>query len=454
MSGIFRAYDIRGRYPDELNESMAKKIGAAFVKFLHAKRIVVGRDMRLSSPALSKFFIDGAIGSGCHVVDIGMVTTPMLYYAIGVGNFEGGAMITASHLPADINGFKLCREKAIPLSGDDGLPIIERMVQEWVSDRHIESTADSLKQEVIIDKYIGYLASFVHNTQPLRIVVDAGNGMAGEEIVRLFRKFPQWQLISMYMNPDGSFPHHQANPLIISTTKDLQASVLKEKANIGAAFDGDADRCGFIDERGQRIPEDLVTALIAQSILLKQPGETILYDLRSSRSVPEIITKLGGKAVRCRVGHSFIKAQMRSENAIFAGELSGHYYFRDMGFTDNAVFAMLQMLNLLALKQIPLSELIKPLKKYFKTGEINIKVRDKDKIFTLLLNNYKDARFDRLDGLTIEYDSWWFNLRASNTELLIRLNLEASDFKTLEEKKKEIFNIINTADPGMIIADS
>jgi phosphomannomutase len=251
------------------------------------------------------------------------------------------------------------------------------------------------------------------------------------------------------MEPDGGFPHHIANPLLVSATRDLQAMVIREKADIGVAFDGDADRCGFIDEKGERIPEDLITALIAEFLLTKEPGATILYDLRSSRVVPETITRLGGRAVRTRVGHAFIKARMREINALFAGELSGHYYHRDMGFTDNAIFTMIQMLNLLTLKRQPLSDLIHPLQKYYATGEINIRVKDADAIFSALEARYKDARKDHLDGLSIDYDSWWFNLRASNTEPLIRLNLEANDAATRAEKKKEILETIGKADPSM-----
>ena len=252
----------------------------------------------------------------------------------------------------------------------------------------------------------------------------------------------------MYMEPDGRFPHHVANPLIPKNTEDLRAMVRSEKADIGIAFDGDADRCGFIDEKGERIPEDLVTALIAQVYLARVPGATILYDLRSSRSVPEIITALGGRAIRTRVGHAFIKAAMREHDAVFAGELSGHFYFRDAGFTDNAIFAMIQMLNLLALKKSPVSALIAPLKKYSATGEINMEVKDGGAILTELEKQYADGRQDHLDGLSVDYDSWWFNLRASNTEPLIRLNLEAGSADEMESRKAEVLSIVRRVDPS------
>jgi phosphomannomutase len=449
MAGIFKAYDIRGSYPDELDEGMARKIGAAFVRLLNARRIVVGRDMRLSASALAKAFIEGATSSGAAVADVGMVTTPLLYYAIIDGRFDGGGMVTASHLPGGMNGLKLCREKAIPLSGDQGLPDLERLVHEKLPVRQGRAAGGPYEELDMLERYIERLSSFVHNPKPLKIVVDAGNGMAGPEVFALFKRFPLWTLLPLYMEPDGSFPHHIANPLLPSATRDLQVMVRQEKADIGVAFDGDADRCGLIDEKGERIPEDLVTTLIAEFLLTREPGATILYDLRSSRVVPEAITSLGGKAVRTRVGHAFIKATMREVNALFAGELSGHYYYRDMGFTDNALFTMIQMLNFLSLKSMPLSALIRPLQKYYATGEINIRVKDKEAVFAALEAKYKAARQDHLDGLSIDYDSWWFNLRASNTEPLMRLNLEAGDVTTREEKRKEILETIDMADPSM-----
>jgi phosphomannomutase len=451
MGGIFKAYDIRGAYPDELDEAMARKIGAAFIPLLNARRIVVGRDMRLSASALAKAFIEGAVSSGATVTDIGMTSTPLLYYAIIDGRFDGGAMVTASHLPGKMNGLKLCREEAIALSADRGLPELERLVQEGLPPEHGSAAKGSCQELDMLERYIARLRDFVHDPKALKIVLDAGNGMAGPEVFALFKRIPVWKLIPMYMEPDGRFPHHIANPLLVSATRDLQAMVIREKADIGMAFDGDADRCGFIDEKGERIPEDLVTALIAEFLLTKEPAATILYDLRSSRVVAETITRLGGQALRTRVGHSFIKAKMRETNALFAGELSGHYYYRDMGNTDNAIFTMIQMLNFLSLKQTPLSRLIRPLKKYYATGEINIRIQDTEAVFAALEARYKDARKDHLDGLSIEYDSWWFNLRASNTEPLIRLNLEAIDTTTREKKKKEILETIGRADPSMKI---
>ena len=449
MAGIFKAYDIRGAYPSELNEEIARRIGRSFVDLLKADRIVVGKDMRLSASSLAGAFIDGAMSAGADVADVGMTSTPQLYFAIIEGKFDGGVMVTASHLPGGINGFKLCREKAIPLSGDRGLPELKRLVNEGAagvgSGKGLYRTADFL------DAYIERLARSVHDPKPLKIVVDAGNGMAGPEVFRLFERVPVWNLIPMYMDPDGSFPHHIANPLLVSATKDLQLRVVSEKADLGVAFDGDADRCGFIDEKGERIPEDLVTGLIAEFFLSKHPGAGIVYDLRSSRAVPEAIAAHDGKALRSRVGHSFIKEIMRETGAVFGGELSGHYYYRDMGITDNALFTMIQVLNDLSTNEMPISVALGPLRKYSSTGEINLQVGDSRAIYAALETKYGDARMDHLDGLTVQFDAWWFNLRASNTEPLMRLNLEADEAALRDEKKEEVLGIIRQADPSAAV---
>jgi phosphomannomutase len=448
MPSIFKAYDIRGIYPAEVNEAIAFKIGAAFVELLGARTIVIGYDMRLSSPPLADAFAQGATAAGSQVMNVGMVTTPLLYFAIIDGSYDGGAMVTASHLPGASNGFKLCREKAIPLSGDAGLPSLEKMVAA-AGGRSSESGAGSCGHRSVLSTYLDQLKTFVHDPAPLKMVIDAGNGAIGPEVLPLTRQFPLWHVVPLYMEPDGRFPHHVANPLIPENTETLRAMVPKEGAHLGIAFDGDADRCGFVDERGEKIPEDLVTALIAQVYLAKEPGATILYDLRSSRSVPETIIRLGGTAVRTRVGHAFIKAAMRTYDAVFAGELSGHFYFRDTGFTDNALFAMIQMLNLLALKKTPLSALIAPLKKYSATGEINMEVSDKEGIYEALEGQYRDGAQDHLDGLSIDYATWWFNLRGSNTEPLMRLNLEASNRDEMESRKEEVIEVIRRKDPAM-----
>jgi len=300
----------------------------------------------------------------------------------------------------------------------------------------------------MLDSYIGKVAGFVRNPRPLTIVVDAGNGMAGPEVPRLFERVPAWRLVPMYFVPDGRFPHHRANPLDPETTRDLQERVVREGADFGAAFDGDADRCGFIDERGERVREDLVTGLIADYLLGEVPGATILYDLRSSRAVVEAIERAGGRAVRSRVGHAFIKARMREEGALFAGELSGHYYYRDMGFTDNGLVTMVMVANILAASGKTLSALMKPLDRYPTTGEINLRASDPERVFTALAARYRDADLDHLDGLTVGYPAWWFNIRSSHTEPVVRLNLEADTEGLMHEKAREVLGVIREADPG------
>ncbi|WP_292490082.1 phosphomannomutase/phosphoglucomutase [Methanoculleus sp. 10] len=445
MAGIFRAYDIRGRYPDELDEAEARRIGNAFVRLLSAERVVVGRDMRLSSGSLARAFAEGVIEAGADVADAGEVSTPLLNYAIIAGGFDGGAMVTASHLPGEMNGLKLARKDAVPLSGDRGLPRLEAMVGE----EPVARAPGSRRRVDMLDAYIGKVAGFVRNPRPLTIVVDAGNGMAGPEVPRLFERVPAWRLSPLYLEPDGRFPHHHANPLDPDTTRELQSRVVAEGADLGVAFDGDADRCGLIDERGERVREDLVTGLIADYLLGEVPGATILYDLRSSRAVVEAIERAGGRGVRSRVGHAFIKARMREENALFAGELSGHYYYRDMGFTDNGLVTMVMVANILAASGRPLSELIRPLDRYPSTGEVNLRVSDPEQVFAALAARYRDAGLDHLDGLTVGYPAWWFNIRRSHTEPVVRLNLEADTEGLMHEKAREVLGVIREADPGV-----
>ncbi len=447
MTGIFKAYDIRGSYPDELDDRMAERIGSAFARFLNGATIVIGRDIRLSSPGLAASFARGYTAAGGPVTDIGTTSTPQLYYAIIEGNFGGGAMITASHLPANMNGIKLCGKNAVPLSGDKGLPELERLAGE-----HQEipgSPAGSLSRADMMDSYIRRLSRAAQPEKELTVVVDAGDGMAGPEVGRFFPLVPGWQMIPLYLEPDGTFPHHGANPFIHGATTDLQNRVKETGADLGVAFDGDADRCCFVDDKGELVDPGHVMALLAGYFLQQAPGSTILYDLRSSRIVPETVERLGGHPVRSRVDHAFIKDLMRKEDAIFAGELSGHYYFRDMGFCDNGLFAMVQMANLLSAEDQPLSHLIRPLMKYHATGEINMTVGRQDGILAALESAYAGADVDHLDGLTVSYDSWWFNLRSSNTEPVIRLNLEARDDAERETRLATVLGIIRSADPSV-----
>ena len=451
MTGIFKAYDIRGQYPDELDETIAEKIGRAFARLMDRGTIAVGRDCRLSSPGLAEAFIRGFTGAGGSVTDFGMVSTPYLYYAIIKGRFDGGAMITASHLPKETNGIKLCRDNAIPLSGDSGLPALQQMVEEIRRQEPVVPRGAYRKGDRL-GSYLDMVAGSVDLARPLRIAIDAGDGMAGQEIQDLSSRVPGISIVTANLEPDGNFPHHGANPFVSEATRELEILVRSSGSDLGVAFDGDADRCIFVDEMGERIPADLVTALIATGLLAREPGAKILYDLRSSRVVAETISDHGGKAVRCRVGHAFIKEQMREENALFAGELSGHYYFRDTGFCDNGLFAMIQTLNILSRHDGPFSRLVAPLKKYSSTGEINIRISNSDAIFSALRAAFPGAKTDTLDGLTLEYPSWWFNLRASNTEPVIRLNLEAQDAASRDMRKKEVLGVIRNADPSMTIA--
>ncbi len=441
MAGIFKAYDIRGLYPDEINEESMHKIGFAFGRYLRKDRIVMGHDMRDSSPGLNIAFSEGAQASNVQVIDIGKATTPMLYAAIIDGDFDGGAMITASHLPAHYNGVKLCREKAIPLSGADGLPEVETLYH--AKDMRPEADAGARSSMNFLPRYLEKLLPFVETNEPFRIVIDAGNGMGGLDTPRLLKHLPHVDAVHMYFEPDGGFPHHVPNPVEPENTAELQKRVVAEKAGLGFAFDGDCDRCGFVDETGARVPADLVIAVLAEYFLKKTPGATILHDLRASRAVPERIRELGGNPVKTRVGHSFIKEKMREVDAVFAGELSGHYYFKEMGFIDSGILSMISMLNLLTAKGAPLSKLIDPLKKYARSGEINIHVRDSPQILRKLAVAYRDSRQEHLDGLSVEYPTWWFNLRESNTEPVVRLVMEADDETVLEREKSRVLEMID-----------
>ncbi len=447
---IFKAYDIRGEYPNELDEETVRRIGACFVPLLSAKNIAVGHDMRISSPKLATAFIEGAVSSGASVTDIGMVTTPHFYFEQIEGGFDAGAMITASHLPSEMNGLKLVRRDAVPLSSDQGLPELKQMTREATCPPAEQPPEKGkVREGRELDNYINRISGYVHEPVEMKIVVDGGNGAVGPELDLLFRRFPMWNVTTLCMEPDGRFPNHVANPLIPANTEDLQRKVTAIKADVGIAFDGDADRCGFVDENGDRIREDLVTALVAEFFIHQRPGSKILYDLRSSRAVPETISRLGGVPVRSRVGHSFIKDLMRREGAVFAGELSGHYYYRDMGYTDNALLTMVHMLNFLAYKGQTLSEVMEHLQIYSATGEINMTVSDPKAILSALEQRYRNAGQDWLDGLTISYNTWWFNLRLSNTEPLMRLNLEAENLMLMNSKQQEVLSIIRKSDPQM-----
>ena len=433
---IFKSYDIRGIYPSQINEELVEKIGKAFASYLSAKEIVVGYDMRTHSKSIFNALADGIISTGANVINIGLCSTPMIYFANGTLKADGSIMITASHNTGEWNGLKLCRDKAIPISGKTGIKDIEKIVcsSAWKTAK----IKGSIKICDVSEPYGKHVRNFSKLTRKLKVVVDFGNAMGSIEIKGIRDLF---EIIPLYEELDGSFPNHEANPIITETLYDLCRKVKETGADFGAAFDGDADRCGFVDNNGEIIPMDLFTALIAEDILRDGP-QTILYDLRSSRAVKESIEANGGKAVMCRVGHSFIKAQMRETHAAFAGELSGHYYFRENFTAESQALAFLKFANFICETGKTASELLAPLRKYYATGEINSEVNDVKNILNKIKQKYSDGKMLELDGLTVEYDDWWFNVRSSNTEPLLRLNLEASTKSDMEEKRNELLALI------------
>ncbi|HUW55714.1 MAG TPA: phosphomannomutase/phosphoglucomutase [Planctomycetota bacterium] len=430
MAGIFKAYDIRGIVPEELDRRTAYLVGRALGVFLGAGPLVVSRDMRLSGPEIAGALIEGITDSGRDVVDAGLLSTPANYFTIGHYGYPGGAQVTASHNPKQYNGFKMSREQAIPLSYETGIAEIERMVTE----NRFPPAARKGKvgQRDVQPDYTEHVLSFAHDIKPLKLVIDAGNGMAGKMLPPILGKLP-CEVVELYFEPDGTFPNHDANPLKDENLEELRRTVVKEQADLGIAFDGDADRVGFVDETGTVIPNDLAGALIARQVLSEETGATIIYDPRSSWAVKEEITAAGGTPHVERVGHAYMKATMRKLGAPFGLELSGHFYFRDNFCADSGVIAMIAVLNLLSRDGVSMSALIKPLKRYHSTGEINFEVQDKDAKIEEVSTKFSDGRQSRVDGVTVEYDNWWFNVRKSNTEPLLRLLLEG---RTLDQMKE------------------
>jgi phosphomannomutase len=434
---IFKAYDIRGIVPEELDAAMAERIARAFVEVVQARRIVVGRDMRRSSVEFAEAACRGAVRSGCEVVDIGMVSTPLCYFAVVHEEADGGLMVTASHNPARYNGFKCCGRQAAPMSGDDGI----RQIAERVEDPFPDRAGGKRVEKDLYAAYRDHIRRFVKPWRALKAVVDAGNGMGGVVVERVLDRLPL-KITPLYFEPDGSFPHHEANPLKLENLRDLQRQVLAEGADLGVAFDGDADRCAFVDERGAFIPCDRVTAFLAREILAQEGPGAVVYDLRSSWVVPEEIRKAGGTPVRERVGHSFIKGTMRRTQAHFGGELSGHYYFRRNAYCDSAVLAAVYLLNALGSDRRPLSELIAPLRRYHASGELNFRVPDPDAKIALLQERFADGERDDLDGITVNYPDWWFNVRKSNTEPILRLNLESRTEEGLRRARERLTSVL------------
>ncbi|KPJ63467.1 MAG: hypothetical protein AMS15_00165 [Planctomycetes bacterium DG_23] len=443
--GIFKAYDIRGIYvaratgPDELDEELARKIGRATAQFLGAKKMVVSRDMRLSSPSISEATIQGILEAGSDAVDIGLASTPGNYFATANYGFDGGLQITASHNPKEYNGFKVSGHEASPIGEETGLPEIERIATSGKFEPAAKKGSVS-KKDIAAD-YKKHILKFAEDIAPLKLVIDAANGMGGLEIPLIFDQLP-CQTIPLYFELDGTFPNHEANPLKYENLRDLRARVKEAKADLGVALDGDCDRCAYIDERGEIISSDLITALIAREVLAKEPGARIIYDVRSSWAVKEEIERSGGIPLKGRVGHAFMKAALREKSAAFAGELSGHYYFRDNFYCDSASIGLIKVLNLLSKAERPISEIIAPLNRYFATGEINFEVEDKAAMIMELTRKFSDGKQDFMDGITVEYEDWWFNVRQSHTEPLLRLNLEGRTRELMEEGKQKLISLL------------
>jgi len=446
--GIFKAYDIRGIYPTEINEDVARLAGRAFVAYLGARRIAVSRDMRLSSPSVAAAFIDGAREQGADVVDYGMLGTDMMYFAVCRDGLDGGAQITASHNPKEYNGMKLVRREAFPLSGDAGISDMREMIL-GDSIPAPSGRRGSLRQADVTADYVERMLSFIDVSaiRPFRAVLDAGSGMAGAVAPAIFDRLP-CQTTRLCFDVDGTFPNHEANPLIEENRRDIVERVVAEHADIGIAWDGDADRCFFIDGGGEFVAGDFVTALLAEAFLIKTPGAKIVYDVRASYAVKDTVAAYGGTALMNRVGHAFFKKRMREDDAVFGGEVTGHYYFRDFYFADNGFIPALLILELMSKKGQTLAELLAPLReRYFISGEINTKVAsmaEVDRKLDGLARRYADGHVYRMDGVSVEYPDWHFNVRPSNTEPLLRLNLEGATPDVMAARRDDVVAFIRS----------
>jgi len=437
---IFKAYDIRGKVPAELTDDVAEAVGRALADFLPEGKVAVGRDMRPDSEQLSDAISAGLMEQGRDVVDLGQITSDMMYFAVGKYNFAGGAMVTASHNPGEYNGIKLTGKGVVPIGEKTGLMHIKKAL---IEDRFKASSDSGSKEEMnILTDWVAHALTFAPNLKNLKIGIDAGNGMGGI-IVPELRKDTQLDIHGLYLELDGTFPNHPANPLVFENLKDLIALVKSEKLDCGIAFDGDGDRAILIDENGEVVSGSILGALLAERFLSENPGSTILYNAITSRMVPEIVDEMDGKAYRTKVGHSFIKADMRKYDAVFACEHSGHYYFKKNYYADSGLIAALSTLDIISKTGKKLSDLCKPLReRYSDSGEINFEVSNKNKAIEAMASHFSDGRHDRLDGLTINYADWWLNLRPSNTEPLLRLNIEAKTIELLKLKLSEAEEII------------
>jgi len=443
LDKIFKAYDIRGVVPDELDEGVAEQVGAAFVRLTNAKSIVTLHDMRASSAPLAEALGRGAASQGADVIHGGLGSTDMVYYASGSLDIPG-AMITASHNPARYNGIKLCKAGAKPVGIETGLVEIKAMVHDGVP--AYDGAPGTTTSRDLLPGYAEYLKKLVDlsGIRPLKVVVDAGNGMAGHTVPVVFEGLPL-TLVALYFELDGTFPNHEANPIDPENLRDLQQAVKDNNADIGLAFDGDADRCFVVDERGEIVSPSVLAALIATRELAREPGATVIHNLITSRAVPELITEHGGTPVRTRVGHSFIKAKMAETNAVFGGEHSGHFYFRDFWFADSGMLAALHVLAALGHDSRPLSAMLMDFSRYVASGEINSEVADQAAATAKVKNIYSErpgVTLDELDGLTIMGDDWWFNIRPSNTEPLLRLNVEAATPGQMAAVRDEVLGLV------------
>jgi phosphomannomutase len=445
---VFKAYDVRGLYPSELDEDGAERIGRAYVEHFEPRSVAVGRDMRLSSPSMAAALVDGLTGAGAEVVDLGLVGTEMLYFAVDSLALDGGICVTASHNPKDYTGLKIVRRGALPVGGDSGLAEIGERARSYDS---LPPPGDSarVRQADIWPGFVDKVLSFIDTSvlKPLRVAVDAANGMAGVMLPPVLERLPQLDVVRCNFEPDGSFPSHEPNPLLPENREFIVRTTRDERADLGVAYDGDADRCFFVDDTGEFVPGDFVTALLARSVLEKEPGAKVIYDVRASWAVPREIENAGGVPLVNRVGHAFIKHRMRKESAAFAGEVSAHYYFRDFAQADSGVVPFLLVLELLSREGRKLSEILAPYRqRYFLTGEINTPVTDVPLKLQELKERYEAAggRPSHLDGLSFEFDDWHFNVRPSNTEPLVRLNLEALSRELMEEKREEVLALIRS----------
>ena len=440
----FKAYDVRGLYPDELDEAGAYAIGRAYVEQFEPTRIAVGRDMRVSSPSMAAALIEGALDGGSEVLDLGMVGTEMVYFAVGDLGLDGGVCVTASHNPKQYTGMKIVRAGALPVGGESGL--LDVRDRALVLQEHKPSSRRKAQSYDIWDAFVDKVLSFVDVAAigPLRVVIDAANGMAGAMLPPVLKRLPI-DAVTCFFEPDGSFPNHEPNPLLPENREFIVAKTLEEQADLGVAYDGDADRCFFVDDTGEFVPGDFVTALLAESILAKESGGSVIYDVRASRAVPQAIERAGGTALINRVGHAYIKHRMRKEGAVFGGEVSAHYYFRDFSQADSGVVPFLLLLELISRSGRKLSELLAPYReRFFLTGEINTPVTDVALKLQELKERYASATITELDGVSVDFEDWHFNVRPSNTEPLLRLNLEAFSQEQMERKRDEVLELIRS----------